>query len=180
MNFCACIHNTDTESLDTSKNSYFSHECDFFVHFLLQDGDQVSAWRRLFVANEWNELQVTRKLNFTLLLTIALLLLEIVGLKNLARFDTSSSLSDLDGTRGDFSPVFRFAVGCSVYIAVGESWHPNMFIVHPRTSGYVSSPNTHHCELPTGKDTPKEERTAVDGPESTCFFTISETDRNEK
>ena len=70
------------------------------------------------MANEWNELQTIRKIKVIILLTLTLLLLEVVGVKNLARFNTASSLSDNDETKGDYSNIFRYAVGCLSYMAV--------------------------------------------------------------
>ena len=72
------------------------------------------------MANEWNELQTIRKINVMLLLTLTMFLLEVVGVKNLARFSTSSSLSDNDELKGDYSNIFRFSVGCLSYMAVGK------------------------------------------------------------
>ena len=72
------------------------------------------------MANEWNELQTIRKINVMLLLTLTLFLLEVVGLKNLARFNTPSSFSDSDETKGDYSNIFRYSVGCLSYMAVGK------------------------------------------------------------
>ena len=54
-----------------------------------------------------------------LLLIVTLFLLEVIGIKNLARFDTSSSLKDTEEIRGDYSNIFRFSVGCLVYLGVG-------------------------------------------------------------
>ena len=42
--------------------------------------DAVSAWRTYFVANEWNEIQVTRKTSLSLQVIVVLLILKVCAL----------------------------------------------------------------------------------------------------
>ncbi len=70
--------------------------------------DKVSCWRKIFVVNEWNELQTIRKTNVTFQLLLALFLLEYIGLEKYSL-----------GEQGDYSRVLRIAVGSLVYLAVG-------------------------------------------------------------
>nr|XP_056718184.1 meckelin-like [Euleptes europaea] len=88
-------------------------------------GDQraassVSAWRTFLIANEWNELQTHRKINPSLQLFATLLLLEVVGLKNLASRDLNVNLHpDSNAYLAPWSPVLRFGIAASVWLAIG-------------------------------------------------------------
>ncbi|KAL8195036.1 UNVERIFIED_CONTAM: hypothetical protein K2H54_045600 [Gekko kuhli] len=88
-------------------------------------GDQrtassVSAWRTFLIANEWNELQTHRKVNPSLQLFATLLLLEVVGLKNLASRDLNVNLQPGPNTfLAPWSPILRFGIAASVWLAVG-------------------------------------------------------------
>ncbi|XP_054856155.1 meckelin-like [Eublepharis macularius] len=88
-------------------------------------GDQraassVSAWRTFLIANEWNELQTHRKVNPSLQLLSTLLLLEVVGLKNLASRDLNVNLHPgSNAYLAPWSPVLRFGIAASVWLAVG-------------------------------------------------------------
>ncbi|XP_053126486.1 meckelin-like [Hemicordylus capensis] len=88
-------------------------------------GDQraassVSAWRTFLIANEWNEIQTHRKVNPSVQLFAVLLLLEVVGLKNLASRDLSINLHPgPDVYRAPWSPILRFGIAASVWLAVG-------------------------------------------------------------
>ncbi|XP_041965438.1 meckelin-like isoform X3 [Alosa sapidissima] len=79
-----------------------------------------SAWRRLLVANEWNELQAVRRVSPVLQLLAALLLLQVVGLVNMATRDFrlnlhtgGDDLSSLD------SPILRYGIITSVWLGLG-------------------------------------------------------------
>lgn len=90
-----------------------------------QGGDQrasssVSAWRTFLIANEWNEIQTHRKVNTSLQLFAVLLLLEVVGLKNLASRDLNVDLSPgPNAYQASSSPILRFGIAASVWLAVG-------------------------------------------------------------
>ncbi|XP_048371113.1 meckelin-like isoform X3 [Sphaerodactylus townsendi] len=88
-------------------------------------GDQraassVSAWRTFLIANEWNELQTHRKANPFFQLFATLLLLEVVGLKNLASRDLNVNLyPGSDAPLAPWSPILRFGIAASVRLAIG-------------------------------------------------------------
>ncbi|XP_069494812.1 meckelin-like isoform X2 [Ambystoma mexicanum] len=79
----------------------------------------VSIWRTFLVANEWNEIQTNRKLSPTLQIVAVLLLLEVVGLKNIASKDLNLDLHPADGTYlASGSIILRFGVSVSMWLAV--------------------------------------------------------------
>ncbi|XP_061450003.1 meckelin-like [Rhineura floridana] len=88
-------------------------------------GDQratssVSAWRTFLIANEWNEIQTHRKVNASLQLFAVLLLLEVVGLKNLTSRDLNVNLHlGPNVYHAPWSPILRFGIAASVWLAVG-------------------------------------------------------------
>ncbi|XP_072459653.1 meckelin isoform X2 [Notamacropus eugenii] len=80
----------------------------------------VSIWRTYFVAKEWNEIQTLRKLNPLFQVLSVLFFLEVVGFKNLALMDSSSSLSR---SKSDYiashSRILRYAVSATLWIVIG-------------------------------------------------------------
>ncbi|XP_025032096.1 meckelin-like [Python bivittatus] len=80
----------------------------------------VSAWRTFLIANEWNEIQTHRKVHPSLQLFAVLLVLEVVGLKNLASRDLDVSLQpDPNAYQAPWSPILRFGIAASVWLVVG-------------------------------------------------------------
>ncbi|CAM4639160.1 unnamed protein product [Caretta caretta] len=80
----------------------------------------VSIWRTFLIANEWNEIQTHRKLNPSLQLFGVLLLLEVVGLKNIASRDLNLDLHPgTDTYLAAWSPVLRFGIAASLWLALG-------------------------------------------------------------
>nr|DBA16749.1 TPA: hypothetical protein GDO54_002289 [Pyxicephalus adspersus] len=80
----------------------------------------VSIWRTVLVANEWNEIQTCRKLSPLFQLFMVLLLLEVVGLKNIAAKDLNLELNPLAGTyQAPWSIILRFGIAASMWLAVG-------------------------------------------------------------
>ncbi|XP_074864667.1 meckelin-like [Carettochelys insculpta] len=80
----------------------------------------VSVWRTFLVANEWNEMQTCRKSNPSLQLFAVLLLLEVVGLKNIASRDLNLDLHPAtDAYLAAWSPILRFGIAASLWLAVG-------------------------------------------------------------
>ncbi|OBS83374.1 hypothetical protein A6R68_22636, partial [Neotoma lepida] len=62
----------------------------------------VSIWRTYFVANEWNEIQT------------------VVGFKNLALMDSSSSLSrNPSDYMAPYSRILRYAVATAIWLVIG-------------------------------------------------------------
>uniref|UniRef100_A0A8C5PZN1 Meckelin n=1 Tax=Leptobrachium leishanense TaxID=445787 RepID=A0A8C5PZN1_9ANUR len=83
-------------------------------------GKSVSVWRTILVANEWNEIQTHRKLSPLFQLFFVLLLLEVVGLKNIAAKDLNLDLSPASGTFiAQWSVILRFGISASMWLAVG-------------------------------------------------------------
>ncbi|XP_066874056.1 meckelin isoform X5 [Kogia breviceps] len=80
----------------------------------------VSIWRTYFVANEWNEIQTVRKINPLFQVLTVLFLLEVVGFKNLALMDSSSSLSRSPPSYiAPYSRILRYAVSTVLWLVVG-------------------------------------------------------------
>ncbi|CAB4058506.1 TMEM67 [Lepeophtheirus salmonis] len=101
----------------------------------------VSVWRTYLVANEWNELQTTRKISISLQIFMILIILKvfynlynirnlrllnnksfvfkICGVENVGTSDPQSSFTLSDGEyHSNFSFVCRFALSVSVYGSV--------------------------------------------------------------
>ncbi|XP_074056271.1 meckelin [Macrotis lagotis] len=80
----------------------------------------VSIWRTYFVANEWNEIQTVRKINPHFQVLAVLFFLEVVGFKNLALMDSSSSLSrSTSNYIASSSRILRYAVSTTLWIVIG-------------------------------------------------------------
>ncbi|CAN2389238.1 Meckelin (Transmembrane protein 67) [Pristimantis euphronides] len=85
-----------------------------------QGKSSVSFWRTILVANEWNEIQAHRKLSPLLQLFTVLLLLEVVGLKNIATKDLNLELNPSTGSyQAPMSSILRFGISASMWLAVG-------------------------------------------------------------
>uniref|UniRef100_A0A4W3IL95 Meckelin n=1 Tax=Callorhinchus milii TaxID=7868 RepID=A0A4W3IL95_CALMI len=84
------------------------------------NNSSVSIWRTYFIANEWNEIQTKRKINPFLQLFAVILLLEVIGLKNIARRDLHLDLDPgPDVSLAPWSPILRYGIGVSMWLAVG-------------------------------------------------------------
>ncbi|XP_037659112.1 meckelin [Choloepus didactylus] len=80
----------------------------------------VSIWRTYFVANEWNEIQTVRKINPLFQVLTVLFFLEVVGFKNLALMDPSSSLSRSPPSYiPPDSRILRYAVSAALWLVIG-------------------------------------------------------------
>ncbi|XP_050021378.1 meckelin isoform X2 [Alexandromys fortis] len=80
----------------------------------------VSIWRTYFVANEWNEIQTVRKTNPLFQVLSTLFFLEVVGFKNLALMDSSSSLSrNPSDYMAPYSRILRYAVATAIWLVIG-------------------------------------------------------------
>ncbi|KAM8945979.1 meckelin-like [Pelodytes ibericus] len=85
-----------------------------------QGKPNVSMWRTILVANEWNEIQGHRKLSPLFQLFFVLLLLEVVGLKNITAKDLNLDLNPASGTYlAQWSIILRFGIAASMWLAVG-------------------------------------------------------------
>ncbi|XP_023349212.1 meckelin [Eurytemora carolleeae] len=79
----------------------------------------VSVWRTYLVANEWNEIQTTRKSKISLQVLIFLVLMKVVGLENLASADAHNRLwTEEDEYMAEHSYVCRFALGVSIWAGI--------------------------------------------------------------
>ena len=79
--------------------------------------NQISCWRTLFVANEWNEIQVYRKINPTFQILLVIFLLKGVNLENLSVRDCNYNLSTNDYQTG-YSRILRVGIASSLFLAV--------------------------------------------------------------
>ncbi|ELU18582.1 hypothetical protein CAPTEDRAFT_105851, partial [Capitella teleta] len=75
-----------------------------------------SAFRTVFVANEWQEIQTLRKITPAVTLILLVGVLVFGEVQNLARFDNNAVSGD--DPRGDYSLVFRFALGAVLYMGI--------------------------------------------------------------
>ena len=82
--------------------------------------NNVSCWRTLFVANEWNEIQTYRKVNSTFQLIAVLFLLKVINLEALTLRDISGSLNrNANDYKAPYSTVLRVSIASSMYLALG-------------------------------------------------------------
>ncbi|GAB1601198.1 meckelin [Argonauta hians] len=82
-----------------------------------QNEQNVSAWRTLFVANEWVELQAIRRVCTTIQVIALLVLLKVVGLERLTSNDANSTLIDTDTDSViPQNQMFRFTLPAILYI----------------------------------------------------------------
>ncbi|KAK7460326.1 hypothetical protein BaRGS_00038914, partial [Batillaria attramentaria] len=90
-----------------------------------QDGKKgsevpVSIWRTYFVANEWNEIQATRKINKVFQIFAVVFFLEVVGFVNTTTKDPDGSVEKDSGSyQAEQSFVYRYALAVMVYLVVG-------------------------------------------------------------
>ena len=81
----------------------------------------VSIWRTYFVANEWNEIQTTRKTNPFFQIFCTLFFLVVVGFENVTSSDPNNDFKrDENKYYSPDSRIFRFAVAALVYVLVGK------------------------------------------------------------
>ena len=81
----------------------------------------VSIWRTYFLANEWNELQVTRKINPIFQIFCVIFFLHVVGFENWTTTDPHTTLShSRDEYVAKTNQIFRYAIGALVYLLVGK------------------------------------------------------------
>jgi meckelin len=100
------------------------------------DAAPVSAWRKMFIANEWNELQALRMTSRELTLLLLVLLLEGLNYRNLGVVEPSMSLSDPRDYQVE-SSVLRFFVASGFMgfivlcqVAYKTVFHHN-YVEHP-------------------------------------------------
>ncbi|XP_041376380.1 meckelin-like [Gigantopelta aegis] len=83
------------------------------------DGSLVSIWRTYFVANEWNELQTSRKINNIFQIFSVVFFLSVVGFENVTTMDPNGQvIKDSSDYRAQESEIYRYAVAALTYILV--------------------------------------------------------------
>ncbi|XP_071959676.1 meckelin-like [Antedon mediterranea] len=81
----------------------------------------VSIWRTYFVANEWNEIQTSRRSSPLFQICCVLFFLKVVGLENLCTYDIySSTTPDTTEYISEDSKVLRFAMATTLYLVIGS------------------------------------------------------------
>ncbi|XP_033124785.1 meckelin-like isoform X2 [Anneissia japonica] len=81
----------------------------------------VSIWRTYFVANEWNEIQTSRRSSPLFQICSVLFFLEVLGFKNICTYDIYSSTSpDTSEYISEDSRVLRFAMATTLYLVIGS------------------------------------------------------------
>nr|XP_016064611.1 PREDICTED: meckelin isoform X2 [Miniopterus natalensis] len=112
----------------------------------------VSIWRTYFVANEWNEIQTVRKTNPVFQVLVVLFLLEVVGFKNLALMDSSSSLSrDPSSYIPPYSRILRYAVSAALWLVIGIV-QISVFLLSHQCFGYYIHGRSVHGHADTNMD----------------------------
>ncbi|CAH8578368.1 unnamed protein product [Heterobilharzia americana] len=80
----------------------------------------VSVWRTIYVANEWNEIQTHRKTNYLVTLSTVLILMQVIGLENLASADAKSNVVfNPYEYQSPQSRIFRIALILSIFALSG-------------------------------------------------------------
>lgn len=74
----------------------------------------VSVWRTLFVANEWNEIQVSRHLNLELTLVLLLLFLRVLNFEYAAT--KQPTFHNLEP--GETDPIMKFAISTFMWLVI--------------------------------------------------------------
>lgn len=91
--------------------------------------NNVSVWRKLFVANEWNELATTRHVNAELVLLELLFLLRGINLEYLATSQPSSSLGSRTAA---IDIILRFAITSALIMALSTCQMVYRHLLHHR------------------------------------------------
>ncbi|XP_047465822.1 meckelin isoform X2 [Mugil cephalus] len=80
----------------------------------------VSIWRTIFVANEWNEIQTTRKINPTFQIVAMLFFLEVLGFSNLALRDPWATLQRSSWAyTPSYSLTLRYGLAATLWLCIG-------------------------------------------------------------
>ncbi|XP_041513183.1 meckelin isoform X2 [Microtus oregoni] len=112
----------------------------------------VSIWRTYFVANEWNEIQTVRKTNPLFQVLSTLFFLEVVGFKNLALMDSSSSLSrNPSDYVAPYSRILRYAVASAIWLVIGII-QVSVFLLSHRCFGYYIHGRSVHGHADTNME----------------------------
>ncbi|XP_064123966.1 meckelin isoform X4 [Loxodonta africana] len=112
----------------------------------------VSIWRTYFVANEWNEIQTVRKINPLFQVLTVIFFLEVVGFKNLALMDPSSSLSRSPSSYiAPYSRILRYAVSSALWLVIGII-QISVFLLSHRCFGYYVHGRSVHGHADTNME----------------------------
>lgn len=91
----------------------------------------VSCWRTLFVANEWNEIQTFRKTNTSIQLVLVLFFLKVINLEALTTSDCVSNVTrnSADEYIPAYNSILRVGMASSMYLLIGIfQWFIYVFI----------------------------------------------------
>ncbi len=103
----------------------------------------VSAWRTLFVANEWNELQTERIASFEL--TIVLTVMILVGFRVERLAQITPDQSDLDAhSFNDVSTILRFSLVSLCFVGITTAQVAYKILFHHR---YIEHPLEQFVDL---------------------------------
>ncbi|PAA81046.1 hypothetical protein BOX15_Mlig034046g3, partial [Macrostomum lignano] len=94
---------------------------------------EVTYWRTVLIANEWNEIQTHRKTNRTFTLLVVLFFMSALGFENYASGDPQlSRFVVTDEYRASNVTIFRFCLAMSVFIGVGGIQWLWTLLIHER------------------------------------------------
>ncbi|VDO86550.1 unnamed protein product [Schistosoma margrebowiei] len=80
----------------------------------------ISVWRTIYVANEWNEIQTYRKTSCLITIACVLILMQVIGLENLASSDAKSNIVlNSYEYQSPQSRIFRIALILSIFSVIG-------------------------------------------------------------
>ena len=103
----------------------------------------VSAWRTLFVGNEWNKLQTKRITSFEL--TVIMTVLIMVGLRVERLAQITPDQSDLDAhSYNEVSTILRFSLACLCFLGITIAQVAYKLLFHHR---YVEHPLEQFVDL---------------------------------
>ncbi|PNF39238.1 hypothetical protein B7P43_G17631 [Cryptotermes secundus] len=93
----------------------------------------VSIWRTYFVANEWNEIQTTRKTSLFFQLVLTVFVLKVIGVEHWAVADPEVHTAPPEYMEdSSASPICRFAVGVMTYLIIYLLQRLFMVLVYER------------------------------------------------
>ncbi|KAK4468022.1 hypothetical protein MN116_008200 [Schistosoma mekongi] len=89
------------------------------MNYQLEDTG-ISVWRLIYVANEWNEIQTYRKTSYLITISSVLILMQVIGLENLASSDAKSNVVvNLYDYQSSQNRIFRIALVLSIFALSG-------------------------------------------------------------
>lgn len=105
--------------------------------------EYVSAWRYLFVANEFNELQTIRYMSLELTLVLFLFFLDGLGWNKLSRSEPDLKVGSSSSDTSPSNPVLRYFLTCSLLLVIGYG----QYIIKKLFSIWASTPMNNFIDL---------------------------------